>query len=202
MRLCRAVGDTLRHRVRFRPDDVTPQIPAVRLYRQGEPPRDAAEVFLFEVYRDTGSPALVSICAPVIVSVIAAISGRIRIAEVNPGATIIPQHPPALTHHGAQLADEAQPAIVAGRPALAVVDGFEAELVVNADCAAFYTARSIATRNTFRKHSFVICIWVIDGVVTLRTAALPFSGAVIAKGPVLSMAEKCISLKLTYPPKG
>ena len=55
MRLRRAVGDGLRHRVRLAPDDVAAQIPAVRLERERDAPRDAHEVFRLEA---PGAPAL------------------------------------------------------------------------------------------------------------------------------------------------
>ena len=45
MALGRPVRHALRHRVRFRPDDVAPQPPAVSLQRERHPPRDAAQVF-------------------------------------------------------------------------------------------------------------------------------------------------------------
>jgi hypothetical protein len=51
MRLCRPVGDALRHRVRLGPYDVRSQIPAVCLKGKGDAPGDADEVFMFQPYR-------------------------------------------------------------------------------------------------------------------------------------------------------
>ena len=46
MRLGRTVRDALGHRVRFRPDDVTAEIPTVLLEGEGYAPGDAEKLFL------------------------------------------------------------------------------------------------------------------------------------------------------------
>jgi len=49
---------TLGHRIRLVPDDVLPQIPPVRLQREGDAPGDADEVFGLEAdYRGKGEPS-------------------------------------------------------------------------------------------------------------------------------------------------
>ena len=51
MSLGASVADTLRHRIRFVPDDVLPEIPTISAKGEGQHPRNADQVFGFEPFR-------------------------------------------------------------------------------------------------------------------------------------------------------
>ncbi len=110
MRLGAAVGDAFRHGVRLVPNDVLPQIPAIRLQSEGNAPRDADEVFRLAVGRvgfQQSADARPRACGLLVtrvymraaVTIAALAASRIAIPEIQPQRSVIAQHAPHFAKH-------------------------------------------------------------------------------------------------------
>src|SRR5690606_24265599 len=106
MRLGRSILNAFRHSVRLVPDNIRPQIPAVRLQRECDAPRDSDEVFFLQSVRNPVIAELdSSLCTAyflrftcIILPVFPAVP-RITISQVQPQRPVIPQHPPHFPEH-------------------------------------------------------------------------------------------------------
>src|SRR5690606_31131003 len=112
MRLGRSILNAFRHSVRLVPDNIRPQIPAVRLQRECDAPRDSDEVFFLQSVRNPVIAELdSSLCTAyfrrftcIILPVFPAVP-RITISQIQPQRPVIPQHPPHFPEHLDHLFD-------------------------------------------------------------------------------------------------
>src|SRR5690606_36089127 len=106
VRLCGPIRHAFRHRVRFMPNNVSAQIPAVRLKSEGDTPRDADKILGLQSF-DTATriPGL-SLFQPTLVVVpTSAARTVVTVTQVQPDCPVWPQHLANPAEHLDQLRD-------------------------------------------------------------------------------------------------